>query len=115
MSAAMTSRQMLLKLLAAMLAAIAVPAAAASGDPEAGRKKSTPCAACHGAEGVSPSDAFPNLAGQYPDYLETALRHYKNGKRRNPIMQGQVANLTPKDMMDLAAYFSTRKALVVKH
>ena len=115
MSAAMTSRQMLLKLLAAMLAAIAVPAAAASGDPEAGRKKSTPCAACHGAEGVSPSDAFPNLAGQYPDYLETALRHYKNGKRRNPIMQGQVANLTSKDMMDLAAYFSTRKALVVKH
>jgi cytochrome c553 len=100
---------------AAALLAIAIPAAAASGDAEAGRKKSVPCAACHGANGVSPTDAFPNLAGQYPDYLEAALKHYKSGKRKNPIMQGQVANLTPKDMMDLAAYFASQKALRVKH
>jgi cytochrome c553 len=97
------------------LCAFAVPALAASGDAEAGRKKSAPCAACHGPEGVSPSDAFPNLAGQYQDYLETALRHYKNGKRKNPIMQGQVAALSQKDMMDLAAFFASRKALQVKH
>jgi cytochrome c553 len=110
MSAAMTR-----KLLALALLALAFPAAAASGDADAGRKKSTPCAACHGANGVSPSPDFPNLAGQYADYLESALKHYKNGKRKNPIMQGQVANLSPKDMMDLAAYFSTQKALNVKH
>ena len=103
------------KLLALAILALAFPAAAASGDAEVGKKKSAPCAACHGANGVSPSPAFPNLAGQYPDYLETALRHYKNGKRKNPIMQGQVANLTPKDMMDLAAYFSSQTALEVKH
>jgi cytochrome c553 len=102
-------------LAAAFLFVLALPAAAASGDAEAGRKKSTPCAACHGANGVSPSPEFPNLAGQYPDYLEAALKHYKNGKRKNPIMQGQVANLSPKDMMDLAAYFSHQKTLVVKH
>jgi cytochrome c553 len=101
-------------LAAAALLAIALPAAA-SGDAEVGRKKSTPCAACHGAEGVSISPEFPNLAGQYPDYLESALKHYKNGKRKNAIMAGQVANLTPKDMADLAAFYSTRKALVVKH
>jgi cytochrome c553 len=103
------------KILALALLAFALPAAAASGDAEVGRKLSTPCAACHGANGVSPSDAFPNLAGQYPDYLETALKHYKNGKRKNPIMQGQVANLEPKAMMDLAAYFASQKALDVKH
>jgi cytochrome c553 len=102
-------------LIAAVLAAFALPAAAASGDAEAGRKKSTPCAVCHGANGVSASEAFPNLAGQYADYLESALKHYKNGKRKNPIMQGQVANLTPKDVMDLAAYFASQKALSVKH
>jgi cytochrome c553 len=101
-------------LAAAALLAIAFPSAAASGDAEVGKKKSTPCAACHGENGVSPSPDFPNLAGQYPDYLESALKHYKNGKRRNPIMQGQVANLTPKDMMDLAAFYSTQKALQVK-
>ena len=103
------------KLLGLALVAIALPVAAASGDAEVGKKKSAPCAACHGANGVSPSDAFPSLAGQYEDYLETALRHYKSGKRKNAIMQGQVANLSQKDMMDLAAYFASQSALQVKH
>lgn len=103
------------KLLALAILALALPAAAASGDAEVGKKKSAQCAVCHGANGVSPSPAFPNLAGQYPDYIETALKHYKNGRRKNPIMQAQVANLTPKDMMDLAAYFSSQTALEVKH
>ena len=103
------------KILALSLLALALPAAAASGDAEVGRKKSAPCAACHGANGVSASPDFPNLAGQYPDYLEAALKHYKSGKRKNPIMQGQVANLEPKDMMDLSAYFASQKALSVKH
>ena len=103
------------KILALALLALAFPAAAASGDAEVGRKKSAPCAACHGANGVSASPEFPNLAGQHPDYLESALKHYKNGKRKNPIMQGQVANLEPKDMMDLAAYFASQNALQTKH
>jgi len=102
-------------LAAAALLALAIPAYAASGDAEVGRKKSTPCAVCHGANGVSPSPEFPNLAGQHVDYLEAALRHYKNGKRKNPIMQAQVANLTQKDMLDLAAYFASQKGLQVKH
>jgi cytochrome c553 len=101
-------------LFAAALVAAILPASAASGDPEVGRKKSTPCAACHGANGVSPSPDFPNLAGQHPDYLEAALRHYKNGKRKNPIMQAQVANLSNKDMLDLAAFFSSQKGLHIK-
>ena len=102
-------------LLFAALVATSVPALAASGDAEAGRKKSTPCAACHGANGVSPSPEFPNLAGQYADYLATALNHYKNGKRKNPIMQAQVANLTAKDVADLSAYFASLRGLQVKY
>ena len=101
--------------LVAAFLALSLPVAAASGDAEVGKKKSAPCAVCHGANGVSVSPDFPNLAGQYPDYLEKALSHYKSGKRKNPIMAAQVANLTPKDMMDLAAYFATQKALSVKH
>ena len=110
MSPAMTK-----KILPLALFALAFPVAAASGDPEVGRKKSAPCAVCHGANGVSASPEFPNLAGQYPDYLETALKHYKSGKRKNPIMTGQVANLDARDMADLAAYFASQKALQVKH
>jgi len=106
---------MLRKILLAAFAAAAIPALAGSGDADVGKKKSTPCAVCHGANGVSVGPEFPNLAGQYEDYLETALHHYKNGKRRNVIMQGQVANLSPKDMSDLAAYFASQRALQVKH
>lgn len=101
-------------LLSAALAAC-VPALAASGDADVGRKKSTPCAACHGPNGVSPSPEFPNLAGQYVDYLATALNHYKNGKRKNAIMQAQVANLSPKDIADLSAFFASQRGLQVKY
>ena len=101
--------------LAGVTLAFALPAAASSGDVEAGHKKSTPCAVCHGPNGVSVSPEFPNLAGQHPDYLETALKHYKNGKRKNPIMTAQAANLSPKDIMDLAAYFSSQRGLKTKH
>ena len=98
----------------AALLAISSAASAASGDATAGKKKSTACVACHGENGISMSPEFPNLAGQYPDYIETALRHYQNGKRKNPIMTGQVANLTPKDIADLAAYYSSLHGLDVK-
>jgi len=101
-------------LLAAALL-VASPLALASGDPAVGKKKSTTCAACHGAEGVSPSPDFPNLAGQYADYLESAMKHYKNGKRKNPIMAEQVKALSVKDMQDLAAYFSSQRGLLTKY
>jgi cytochrome c553 len=106
---------MIRKVLFAALVACALPVAAGSGEAEVGKKKSAPCAACHGANGVSAAPEFPNLAGQYEDYLLTAMHHYKNGKRKNPIMQGMVANLSEKDMEDLAAYFATQKTLEVKH
>ena len=102
-------------ILAAIAFATACPAAVASGNPEAGQKKSTPCQACHGPKGISVSPAFPNLAGQNPDYIQTALRHYKEGKRKNPIMQGQAANLSERDIEDLAAYFASQKGLEFKH
>ena len=102
-------------LLVASLACASASVLAASGDPEAGQKKSTPCQACHGPKGISVSGDFPNLAGQNPDYIVAALHHYKNGKRKNPIMQGQAANLTERDILDLAAYFSEQKGLYVKN
>lgn len=102
-------------LLIAALFAASTSALASGGDASAGKKKSTTCAACHGAEGISPNPEFPNLAGQYQDYLETAIKHYQNGKRKNPIMVAQVAKLSHKDVMDLAAYFSSQKGLQVKH
>lgn len=102
-------------ILAGALLALAAPAFAASGNAETGKKKSEPCKACHGEAGISVSPDFPKLAGQHADYLAVVLNHYKNGKRKNAIMQGQVANLSLRDMQDLAAYFSSQKGLELKY
>lgn len=99
-------------LVAAALCA-AVPALAK--DPAVGKKKSEPCKACHGESGTSATGDFPILAGQHYDYIVHVLNHYKNGKRKNPIMQGQVANLSTKDISDLAAYYASQPGLSVKY
>jgi len=83
----------------------------ASGNIEAGKEKSTACAACHGVDGVSASPMFPTIAGQHADYMLHALKGYKSGKRNNPVMQGTVATLTDEDMADLAAYFASQTGL----
>lgn len=65
------------------------------------------CAACHGADGKSASPAqFPNLAGQYYNYIEHALKDYRSGARKNAVMGAQAAALTDKDIHELAEYFS---------
>jgi len=91
-----------------LLAFAASPAAAA--DSDHGKALYQTCAACHGPDGNSPTGPdFPRLAGQYYDYLLKALRDYKAGARKNPIMGGQVGSLTSQDMADLAAFYSSQK------
>jgi cytochrome c553 len=87
----------------------------AKGNAEAGKAKSAACAACHGQVGVSEVSNFPTLAGQHRDYLYHALRDYKSGKRKNPIMAGQVASLSDADMADLAKYYSQLPGLTLKY
>ncbi len=82
-------------------------ATAASGNLAAGKQKSEPCQACHGADGNSTAAQYPRLAGQYADYLAQALREYQSGKRTNAIMNGFAKPLSEQDILDLAAYFSS--------
>ena len=79
--------------------------AAASGNAERGKAVAAACAGCHGAEGISPSDAFPNLAGLPATVLYKQLDDYRTGKRENPIMQGMAAALDDQKVADVAAYF----------
>jgi cytochrome c553 len=99
----------------ALLVALSFAAApAVAGNADAGKKKSEPCAACHGADGNSAVPDFPRLAGQQPDYLAKVLHDYKSGARKNAIMAPQAANLSDQDIADLAAYFSSQSGLYVK-
>lgn len=86
--------------------ALALAHAAQAADLNAGAEKAKQvCGACHGADGNSQVADYPKLAGQHPDYLAKALRDYKSGVRKNPIMGGMAASLTRQDIENLAAYF----------
>jgi cytochrome c553 len=86
--------------------------AVASGDVQRGKALAAGCAGCHGAEGISPSDAFPNLAGLPAPVLYKQLDDYRTGKRENPIMQGMAAALDDQKVADVAAYFASLPAKV---
>src|SRR5262245_60082105 len=86
----------------------AVPVAHAA-DVEAGKAKvQSVCAACHGVNGVSVSDAIPNLAGQKAAYLENQLKALREGTRKNPIMNAIAGQLSNDDVANVAAYFATQ-------
>ncbi len=106
------TRRLLSLALAATVAGAAVPGAQAADLAAGAAKAKEVCAACHGADGVSPSPDFPKLAGQHRDYLEKALRDYKSGARKNPIMAGFAAPLSKEDIANLAAYFASRPAVL---
>jgi cytochrome c553 len=70
------------------------------------------CAACHGADGAKPAGpSYPILAGQYADYIVQALKDYKSGRRKNPIMAGIVATLDESQFAALAQFFSRQRGL----
>jgi cytochrome c553 len=63
------------------------------------------CAMCHGARGMSASDA-PNLAGQYPEVIIKQLHDFQGGQRASSIMQALARGLSDPDIVDLAAYYA---------
>ena len=84
----------------------APPATQARPDLERGKQiASTVCAACHGADGNSPTPANPILAGQGAPYIAAQLAAFKSGARASPIMQGMAAALTPEDMLAVGSHF----------
>ena len=91
--------------------------AAIAADLGAGATKAKEvCQACHGLDGNSQTPDYPKLGGQRGDYLAKALRDYKSGARKNPIMAGFAGTLSPKDIENVAAYYASQPpVLVVKH
>lgn len=96
--------------LSLLLLGLSTPLAAA--DMNAGKEKSALCVACHGADGNSTDPQYPRLAGQHASYLSQALKEYRSGARKNPIMAGFAAGLSDADINNLAAYYASQKGLV---
>jgi cytochrome c553 len=81
---------------------------AMAGDVAAGKAKSAICASCHGADGVSLSPLWPNLAGQKEQYLVKQIKAFRDGTRTDAMMAPMVASLSDDDIANLAAYFSAQ-------
>jgi cytochrome c553 len=99
----------LLRLTALLVALLATGSAAASAaDVEAGRRKSAPCAACHGPDGNATAPGTPSIAGQPAFFTHWQLIKYRDGRRQDPQMSPFAQNLTDADMEDLAAFYAAQ-------
>ena len=83
-------------------------ATALAGDIEAGKAKSAMCASCRGANGISMSPLWPNLAGQKEQYLIKQIKAFRDGTRQDPTMAPMVAALSDADIENLAAYYAAQ-------
>lgn len=81
----------------------------AQGDATAGKALTGTCVACHSDDGNSLTGAFPNLAGQTPEYLLKQMLDIQSGARPVPVMTGMLDGLSQQDLADLAAYYAAQQ------
>ena len=78
-----------------------------AGDAAAGAEKhASSCASCHGAQGVSSNDAWPDLAGQHAPYLVRILAAYKSGAQTDIMMSSMAQALSDAEIQNLATYYA---------
>jgi len=106
-----------MKKLFALLAIAGVAQAAAAadvvGNAKAAENKVAMCIGCHAIPGYKATfpEVFevPMIGGQSAKYIESALKAYQKGERKNPSMRGIAGSLSDQDIADLAAYYSQQK------
>ena len=69
----------------------------------------TKCVGCHGIAGNSGNATMPSLSGQNADYLVKALTAYKDGSRKNKMMQDVIKDVSSKHFNDIAAYYAAQE------
>jgi len=102
-------KKLLFVLASALVSSFAPSLLLAQGDAVAGQAKSALCSTCHGADGNSELSMNPKLAGQSANYIVKQLMDYKSGARANATMAAMVGNLSPQDMQDIAAWYSSKE------
>jgi cytochrome c553 len=91
-----------------LLAMLAGATAAGATDIEGGKARATAvCPACHGGNGVSVAAGIPNLAGQKVGYLTSQLHAFKDGERKNDLMNAIASQLQDADIENVATFFAS--------
>ncbi len=82
-------------------------------DEDAARLAIGVCAACHGPRGESVAPAFPRLAAQRAEYIESQLKSFRDRTRSDPMAQGYMWGMTSQlsdgTIAGLAEYYSKQK------
>ncbi|MBA2548742.1 MAG: cytochrome c [Burkholderiaceae bacterium] len=107
-------------LLLLLAAAVAQPAAAQENKvkPNAGAEVPVSmCIGCHSIPGYQASFPYvyrvPRIGGQSQQYIEAALKAYRQGARNHPSMMAVAKGLTDAQISALAAYYAARGNAVI--
>ncbi len=91
-----------------MAALILVPGLADAGTKVSrGAMLSNSCAGCHGTDGVSPG-AIPSIAGKSPEFIEQALKEFRDGKRDSTVMERHAKGYTDEEIKLIAEFFAAK-------
>lgn len=73
------------------------------------------CIGCHSIPGYQASFPYvyrvPKIGGQSQQYIEAALKAYRQGARNHPSMEAVAKGLTDQQISAVAAYYAGRGAL----
>lgn len=79
------------------------------GNTNAGELAAADCAGCHGLDGNSLNPEIPHLSGQPSEYLAKAMKYYRDGIRKDPLMSDALHRMSDNKIIDLAAYYSQQR------
>ncbi len=99
------------RLAAAVLATIFLLPVTVYADANRGAQYTASCAHCHGVEGNSSADQYPNIASQQKEYLFRQLKAFKDGTRADPMMSPMVGVLDEQAMRDVADFYNAKDSV----
>lgn len=79
------------------------------GNARAGEQVAGMCAGCHSVDGNALNPEIPSLAGQPAEYLIKAMKDYREGRRKDPMMAEALRRMRDQTTVDLAAYYAGQK------
>jgi len=72
-------------------------------------KAAAVCSQCHSIRNHNASSPIPPLAGRNEEYMEMALKQYRDKTRRSAIMNNIASGLSDRDINNIASYYNRLK------
>ncbi len=80
--------------------------ASAQAPNQAGKNIRARCISCHGMQGKTVNDQWPNINAQQKGYLQKQLMAFRDGSRHSEVMKVIVKDFNDQQIADVAEYYS---------